>query len=90
MRPPLILSFFVLAAGQAVALPAPSGTLQIGAIPWGYVTVDGKQVATTPVNALTVSAGPHQVTVENPRLGTRSQTVLVPAGGTARWVVRFR
>jgi serine/threonine-protein kinase len=52
-----------------------SALLKIGADPWGEIAIDGVARGTTP-KELTVSAGHHEIVIENPALG-RKQTFAV-------------
>lgn len=61
-----------------------NGTLQVTVSPWGNVSVDGVPRGTTPIGPITLSAGPHTVSVTNPDLGaSRSATIKVVAGKQA-------
>ena len=60
----------VTAAGDAPSAPAVAapteGIVQLAVIPWGQVEVDGKPMGISPPLArLTLSAGPHTITVRN-------------------------
>jgi eukaryotic-like serine/threonine-protein kinase len=58
------------------------GSLSIAARPWANVFVDGRSVGVSPILGLVVSAGTHQVRLENDALGvTRAFSVEVPADG---------
>ena len=57
------------------------GTLQVVALPWANVTVDGRSVGTTPIAAISLPAGPHSVVLQNSELGvTRSLSTTVRSG----------
>jgi eukaryotic-like serine/threonine-protein kinase len=73
-------------AGRTTALrvTVPNGSLSINAVPWADVTVDGRGVGTTPIGALSVSVGPHEVVWKHPQFGERRQTIKVTAGGPTR------
>ena len=60
-----------VAAGQGtrLAVPLPSGSLSINALPWADVWVDGSPVGTTPLANLNLKVGPHQVVLRHPTLG---------------------
>ncbi|HXH06516.1 MAG TPA: PEGA domain-containing protein [Vicinamibacterales bacterium] len=81
-----------LAAGQTtrVSLPVPDGTLNINALPWAEVWVDGRRVGETPIANLAVPLGSHEIVLRHPRLGERRQTVLVTASAPARVGVDLR
>ncbi|HEX8386842.1 MAG TPA: PEGA domain-containing protein, partial [Rubricoccaceae bacterium] len=67
--------------------PVGTGTLVIAADPWAAGRVDGRPVGTTPVPPLSLSAGTHEVTFENPGFPVHTTTVEVVPGGTARAAV---
>lgn len=57
------------------------GTLQVVALPWANVTVDGRSVGATPIAAISLPAGPHSVVLQNSELGvTRSLSTTVRSG----------
>ncbi|MDX1532223.1 MAG: PEGA domain-containing protein, partial [Rhodothermales bacterium] len=74
----------ILSASLSPAL----GTLVVRARPWGSIYVDGTLRAADTDLALELSlpAGPHEVRVEHPTLGTWEETVDVEANSTARIV----
>jgi serine/threonine-protein kinase len=71
------------------APPAGPGQMQVVVKPWGEVTVDGRMVGTTPLDRLTLSAGPHAVVVRHPLYEPWEGRVTVRAGQTERVVVDF-
>lgn len=73
--------------GAPRTAPPQPGTLRISAEPWARVRVDGREVGTTPFAALTLAAGPHEVTFENPEFPAHTVRVEVPSGGEARAAV---
>jgi hypothetical protein len=80
-----------VSAGQAtrLAVPLPSGSLSINALPWADVWVDGSPVGTTPLANLNLKVGTHQVVLRHPTLGERQQAVIVKAVTPARLGVNF-
>jgi len=62
----------------------PSGTLNINAIPWADVAVDGKALGTTPLGNVSLPIGPHDVTFTHPQLGERHENVVVTLNGINR------
>jgi serine/threonine-protein kinase len=64
-----------------------TGVLVIVAEPWARVRVDGEAVGTTPLGALTLAAGRHVVTLDNPDFPTHSVEVAVEGGEEARLAV---
>jgi serine/threonine protein kinase len=68
----------------APVAPAAPGRLRVIVQPWAEVTVDGREIGLTPVPAVALPAGPHQVTLHNGELGREvRRRVVVPAGGEA-------
>jgi hypothetical protein len=74
----------------AVRPVLPDGVLQVNALPWANVYVDGEPVGDTPIGQLRVAVGPHEVRVVHPQLGERVQRVDVPAQRPARVSVDLR
>ncbi len=67
------------------------GTLQVVALPWASVTVDGHAVGTTPIAAISLAAGPHSVVLQNSELGvTRSFSTTVRSGKLTTLKVNLR
>jgi hypothetical protein len=66
------------------AVPIPSGTLSVNALPWAEVWVDGRSVGTTPLANLSVPIGSHEVIWRHPQLGERRRTIVVNATAPAR------
>jgi serine/threonine-protein kinase len=67
------------------------GTLQVVALPWANVTVDGRSVGTTPIAAISLPAGPHSVVLTNSELGvTRSMSTTVRSGKLTTLKVNLR
>jgi hypothetical protein len=81
-----------VAAGRTVsrAITLPHGRLNINALPWATVSVDGKPVGDTPLANLPVTIGPHEVTFRHPMLGEKRETTLVKAEGVTRVSVNMQ
>lgn len=73
-------------AGQisTVAVAIPNGTLNINAVPWASVWVDGTSVGDTPIGNLSVAPGHHDIVFRHPQLGERLQQAIVRADGPTR------
>jgi hypothetical protein len=69
-----------------VAVPGPP-TLNVNAIPWAEIRIDGRPVGTTPLFGIEVSPGPHVVEATNPSLGSTRRTRVVVDPGERRNVV---
>ena len=81
-----------IGAGQTVSLQleTPRGTLNINALPWANVWVDGQSVGETPIDDLSLPIGTHEVVFRHPDFGEQRRTVAVGATGSARVAVDFR
>lgn len=73
-------------AGQLapVAITAPNGKININAVPWASVTIDGAAAGDTPLANLSIPIGSHEIVFSHPQFGTQKQTVVVKADGPAR------
>ncbi len=70
---------------------AGTGTLQVVALPWANVTVDGRPAGTTPIGAISLAAGPHSVVFQNSELGvSRSFSTTVRSGKLTTLKVNLR
>jgi PEGA domain len=61
--------------------------LQVVCRPWAEVSVDGKRVGETPLDLLTLAAGPHLVRFRHPAYEPVERKVSVRPGQTERVVV---
>jgi hypothetical protein len=79
-------------AGQILRVrpPIPDGLLQVNALPWAHVSVDGVAVGDTPLGNLRVPLGTHQIRFEHPDFGTQVRNVVVAARTPARVSVSLR
>jgi serine/threonine-protein kinase len=69
---------------STIRLEAPSGTMNVNAVPWAEVWVAGKRLGETPLGNLQMPIGSHEVVFRHPQLGERRTTVLVTLKGPAR------
>jgi hypothetical protein len=65
----------------------PNGSVSINALPWATVSLDGRDLGTTPIANFEVPLGPHDIVLRHPQLGERRQSVLVTTKGPVRLVV---
>ncbi len=72
-----------------VSVAVPSGTLSVNAAPWAEVFVDGHSVGVTPLGALSLTVGSHEIVWRHPQLGERRRTVVVGAQAPARVTMDF-
>jgi len=79
-------------AGETIALPvvAPTGSLSVNALPWAEVWLNGQRIGETPLAALPVSVGHHEVLLTHPEHGSRRRLVAVQADAETRVGVDLR
>jgi hypothetical protein len=65
----------------------PNGSVSINALPWATVSLDGRDLGTTPIANVDVPLGPHEIVLRHPQLGERRQSVLVTTKSPVRLVV---
>src|SRR5579864_2259580 len=65
----------------------PNGSVSINALPWATVSLDGRDLGTTPIANVDVPLGTHEFVLRHPQLGERRQSVLVTTKGPVRLVV---
>ena len=75
--------------GVAMAVALPQGVLNINAVPWAEVFVDGQRIGETPVSQLALPIGPHEILYRHPQHGDRRITVIVKVGTPGRTFVDF-
>jgi hypothetical protein len=76
-------------AGQIISftVPVPNGTLNINALPWATVFIDGNSVGETPLGNLSVTPGEHEIVFRHPQLGERRERRIVRSGIETRIAV---
>jgi hypothetical protein len=74
----------------AVSVTVPNGTLNINAIPWAAVWIDGTSFGETPLGNLSIAPGEHEVVFRHPQFGERREKAMVRAETTTRVAVDFR
>lgn len=82
----------VVTAGQTstVAMSLPQAAVNLNAVPWADVLVDGRNMGQTPLANLMLTIGSHQVTFRHPELGEKQTTVVVSLTEPARVAVDMR
>jgi hypothetical protein len=82
----------VVEAGKRVSIPlqVPQGELNVNALPWAEVSLDGNTIGETPLGNLKVTVGPHVVTFRHPELGEKTVPVAVKVGVPARVAADMR
>ncbi len=73
-------------AGRVVALTVspPDGRININAVPWAEVLVDGKPVGETPIGNLAIALGEHEIVFHHPQLGEVRRTAVVRSDAVTR------
>ena len=65
-----------------VVVTLPQSIIQITAVPWAEVWVDGKSVGVTPIGDLGITIGPHEVVFRHPELGEKTVAAVVKSRET--------
>jgi hypothetical protein len=68
---------------------APSATVNINALPWAEVWIDGVKMGETPLANVSVPLGTRDIIFRHPELGERTLPVTVKASGNAPLIVDF-
>ena len=71
-------------------LEAPMGTVNINAVPWAEVWLDGKDLGETPLGNVQIPIGSRELVFRHPDLGERRATVLVTLKEPARISIDLR
>jgi hypothetical protein len=61
----------------SVSITPPNGIVNINAVPWAAVWIDGNAVGETPVGNLSVAPGEHEIVFRHPQLGERRERTIV-------------
>ena len=79
-------------AGQVVplAVTPPNGIININAVPWAEVLIDGKVVGETPIGNLALPLGTHEITFRHPQFAELRQTALVRSDTITRVSVNLQ
>jgi hypothetical protein len=79
-------------AGQVVplAVTPPNGIININAVPWAEVLIDGKVIGETPIGNLSLSLGNHEITFRHPQFAELRQTALVRSDTITRVSVNLQ
>jgi hypothetical protein len=81
-----------ISAGQTttIAVSLPQAAVNLNAVPWADVSIDGKDIGQTPIANLMLPIGAHQVVFRHPQLGEKQATVNVSLQEAARVAVDMR
>jgi hypothetical protein len=74
----------------SLSLEFPPGSLQITAVPWATVDVDGVAVGKTPLDKIDLAPGRHDVVLTHPKFGQRRMSVTIKSGKPAKIGVDLR
>ena len=79
-------------AGQitSVTMTVPNGTLNINAVPWAGVWIDGNAFGDTPLGNLSIAPGEHDIVFRHPQLGERHEKAIVRADRPTRVTVNLQ
>jgi hypothetical protein len=72
-----------------VAIPVSPGRLNVNAMPWAEVWIDGRPVGETPLGNVEIPIGEHELVFRHPDLGERLQRVVVRADTVTRVSTTF-
>jgi PEGA domain len=81
-----------IASGKvtSIGVELPTGQLNVNALPWAEVWIDGERVGETPLANLSRRIGRHQIVFRHPQFGERTETIVVPYQQPARLGVDMR
>ena len=81
-----VRQFVEVKGGQvvSVAVSPPNGRININAVPWAEVWIDGKSVGETPIGNLSLPLGEHEIVLRHPELGEQRRTAVVRLDGVTR------
>jgi hypothetical protein len=74
----------------SIAIQVPNGILNINAVPWAAVWIDGSALGETPLGNLSIAPGEHEIVFRHPQLGERREKTLVRADATTRVSVNLQ
>ena len=73
-----------------LAVEVPRSPVNINAIPWAEVWIDGERAGETPIGNAMLQLGNHQIELRHPQLGTKRLTLSVSLNGPNRVAVNMR
>jgi hypothetical protein len=81
-----------IAAGRVagVRVQPANGQLNVNAVPWAEVFLDGTRIGETPIANFSAPIGTHEIVLRHPDLGEQRRTVSVGLGAPTRVGVSFR
>lgn len=69
---------------SAVTIAVPTGRIDINAVPWADVWIDGTAAGQTPLANLSLPIGRHEILFRHPQLGEKLEIAIVRVEGIAR------
>jgi hypothetical protein len=76
--------------GTTLELPLPKAAVNINAVPWAEVIVDGERIGETPLANVPLSLGAHELVFRHPELGERRVQAVATLRETVRVSVDMR
>jgi hypothetical protein len=73
-----------------LTLELPNGVVNLNALPWAEVWIDGHRVGETPIGNLNVPIGPHEVLFRHPQFGEKRHAISVTLSGPVRLSVDMK
>jgi hypothetical protein len=73
-----------------LALDLPNGVVNLNALPWAEVWIDGHRVGETPIGNLNVPIGPHEVVFKHPQFGEKRHAISVTLSAPVRLSVDMK
>jgi PEGA domain-containing protein len=73
-----------------VSLDLPNGVVNLNAMPWAEVWIDGHRVGETPIGNLGVTIGPHEVVFKHPQFGEKRHAISVTLSAPVRLSVDMK
>lgn len=73
-----------------VTISLPQAAVNVNAVPWADVWIDGKEIGQTPIANLMLPIGAHQIVFRHPQFGEKQATVNVSLQESARVAVDMR
>src|SRR5262245_28658721 len=79
-------------AGQITSLSmnVPNGTLNLNAVPWASVWIDGNAFGDTPLGNVSIAPGEHVIVFRHPQLGERREKTIVRTDRPTRVTVNLQ
>lgn len=81
-----------VAAGQtaSITVALPRGTINVNAVPWAQVWLDGQPLGETPIGNVSWTIGTHEIILRHPDLGERRVSTTITTANPARVAVDMR